>query len=407
MKARALGDDPRLREILSELRDIITVAERTSWSRPQARAIVEALRSGVPPSEAAVALTVGREHLLGRISHDLDEIQYGKSCLVFLRGEYGMGKTHTLRVLQEYAHQHSFASALVELSSRECPLHDLGLLYRKVVRNLQIRPRCAGSAVPALLERWADQIRKVGKQDREQALTQLRQLPSDYRAALTSYFESQQGGQTRRSTLILEWMMGEKLSAQERHVIGVSANTTQSNALNMLSGLVSMLRITGIRGVAILLDETEPALSFAGSIERMKAVRNLNVLMRASGTFPYSYFVYSTLPQFFCCQDVLAGVDVNSRDILDLQVLEPPHLMNLACKIRDLHLLAYTWENQPRVRESEITDLVRCLLEDHSLGTSVRAFVRATVGVLDCCQQDARLTLKDVMRHLSVSTFLV
>ena len=142
MKTHTIGDDPRLREILSELRSLIKLAETAPWTGPQAQRIVEALRLGVPPAGAAVGLTVGREGVLARISRDLDYVRHGKSRLVFLRGEYGMGKTHVLRVLQEYAHQHSFASSLVELSLRECPLHDFGLIYRKVVRNLQTDSQC-------------------------------------------------------------------------------------------------------------------------------------------------------------------------------------------------------------------------------------------------------------------------
>jgi len=401
MKSHTIGDDPRLREILSELQHLIALAERARWTRSQAQTIVEALRLGVPPAGAALALTVGQERVLARISRDLDHVRHGKSRLVVLRGGYGMGKTHTLRVLQEYAHQHSFASALVELSLRECPLNDLGLVYRKLVQNLQTSAHSAGSALQLLLEEWAHQIREVAEQDRDTALRRLRRLGRDLRNALTAYFGCRQNGRSGRSRLVLAWIMGARLSAGERTSIGVSANVSQTNALDMLGNLASMLRLIGIRGIVILLDEADATLSFEGTAARAKAARNLNVLMRSSGTFPYSYFVYSTLPLFSRRQDVLSGITLEPRNVLDLEPLDPAHLMVLAKKIRDLHLTAYVWENASRARDSEILGLVNRLLDDDALRSSVRGFVRAIVEVLDCCQLDPDLTLRALTRRLN------
>ena len=196
-----------------------------------------------------------------------------------------------------------------------------------------------------LLEQWADQIRKLGEHDREAALRQLRQLHPDFRAALTTHFRCSQAGRLRPSQLVLEWMTGGRLSARERTAIGVSANVCQTNALTMLDSLVSMVRLTGIRGVAILLDEADVTLSFERATQKERAARNLNILMRSSRTFPYSYFVYSTPPPFFRWRDMLSGIILEPHSVIDLEPLHPTHLIALAQKIRDLHLLAYAWEN--------------------------------------------------------------
>lgn len=406
MNSHTIGDDPRLREILSELQNLIALAERVPWTPAEARGIVEALRLGIPPAGATVRLTVGRESVLARISHELDDVGRGKPRLAFLKGEYGMGKTHTLHVFQEYAHQHSFASSHIELSLRECPLHDLGLVYRKIVRNLQTKPYSPGSALALLLGEWADHIRRIGEHDRRMALQQLGRLDSNFRAALTAYFACQQGGRIETSVLALEWLAGGRLSVSERSAIGVSASVSQANALSMLGNLAAMLRLLGIRGIVVLLDEADRSLSFEGAAERAKAVRNLNLLMRSSGSFPCSYFVYSAPPSFFQRRDILSGITIQPQNVIDLQPLEPKHLVDLACKIRDLHLLAYTWQNQPRVRDSEIRHLANRLLQDELLRSSVRAFVRAMMEVLDCCQQDTCSTVTEVIRHLEVTPSL-
>ena len=403
MSGQTIGDDPRLREILGELQNLIALADRAPWTSLEARGIVEALRTGTPPPGAAVGLTVGREGVLARISRELDAVGTGKSRLVFLKGEYGIGKTHTLRVLQEYAHRHSFASSLVELSLRECPLHDLGLVYRRIVQNLRTKPHSFGSALPSLLEEWAERIRKVGGHDPQVALGQLRRLDCNFRAALTTYFKSQQSSRIEQCTLALEWIAGGRLSASEQAKVGVSTSISGTNALTMLGNLTAMLRCVGIRGMVVLLDEADRTLSFENAVERAMAVRNLNTLMRSSGSFPHFYFVYSTPPSFFHQEGMLSGIALRPQNIIDLPPLQSMHLVDLTYKIRDVHLLAHAWENQSRVRDSEIRDLAGFLLQNHLLRSSVRAFVRTMVDVLDRYQQDARLTVTEVMRHLKVS----
>lgn len=389
----AIGDDPRLRQLLGELRSVIVLAETAPWTPVEARGIVEALRLGVPPAGAAAALTVGREGVLVRMARDLKYVGDGKSRLVFLRAEYGMGKTHILRVMQEYGRQHAFASSLVELSQRECPLHDLRLVYRNVVRNLQTASETAAPGVEELLEEWAERIRALAERDRRGALRRLRGLHRDFRGALTTYFSGQRTGRTELSQLVVEWLTGGSLSARERAWLGVSENVSEKNALTMLGNVASMLRIVGMRGMIIFLDEADATLSFEGPGHGARAARNLNVLLQCSGTFPCSYFVYSTPPSFFRRFDVVSSITLDHDSVVELGTLEPAELLALAQKIRDLHLRAYVWQNTSRVRDSTIGRLVDRLLEDDAVRSSVRGFVRAIVDVLDCCQGDPSLSL--------------
>lgn len=389
-----IGENPRIREVLGEIQNLIRVAERVPWNQQEARSIIETLRLGIPPPKAALGLTVGREKLFGRLSLDLNNVRFGKSHLIFLIGEYGIGKTHTLRVLQEYSHQQSFASSLVELNQRECPLHNLGLVYQKIVRNLQTKQHSAGFALPSLLDGWADYIRNIGERDRNLALGNLRKLDHDFHCALTTYFECKRVGKTKHCDLVLDWMTGAKLSSNELTKIGVSSNISQLNALSMLGNLVSMLQCIGLHGVVILLDEVDRTLAFENVTEIEASRRNLNMLIRSSLNFPYLYFIYSSPPSFLQNQQLLTGVDIKPQNVVNLQPLSSSNLVDLACKIRDLHLLAYSWDNQSRVCDSTLKAFTTNLIKNPQMRSSVRSYVRTLVEALDCCQMDANLTLK-------------
>lgn len=394
----AVGDDPRLREILCELKSLITVAERTSWTQTEARAIVEALRMGVPPAAGALALTVGRENVLARLSQDLDHVQYGKTRVLFLAGEYGMGKTHVLRVLQEYAHQRSFATTLVELSRRECPLHDLRLVYQKVVQNLRLRLDGSICNLELLLENWASRIRGLAERDLKIALGHLAQLDGDLQAALTTYFCDQRSARSPRAQQVLEWVMGAGLSRRERTAIGVSADISDRNAMAVLGSLGLMLRAAGLWGMVILLDEADVALSVEGAADRVRAARNLNALMRSSGSFRHCYVVYSVPPALFGRTDLVAGLKLQRESIVQLRPLDVGDLVLLAQKIRDMHLIAYAWRGAFRVRDTEIRRLAAALLRHTSLRSSVRSFVRLVVEVLDICHEHREQTPTSVAK---------
>ena len=57
-----------------------------------------------------------------------------------MRGEYGSGKTFFSRWLVERAKKANFASAEIQISETETPLHRLETVYRRVVENLATPP---------------------------------------------------------------------------------------------------------------------------------------------------------------------------------------------------------------------------------------------------------------------------
>lgn len=89
------------------------------------REIISALRKGTVPQRGLDFLAVGLSPFEGTIKSELSDVAEGGSIFKAVRGEYGCGKTFFGRWIQEQAKQNGFATAEVQISETETPLHKL------------------------------------------------------------------------------------------------------------------------------------------------------------------------------------------------------------------------------------------------------------------------------------------
>jgi DNA-binding NtrC family response regulator len=93
---------------------------------PQRREqIIGALRRGTVPESSLDALAVGLEPFEATLAEELAAVARGTGAFKAVRGEYGSGKTFFARWLQERARRRGFATAEVQISETETPLHRL------------------------------------------------------------------------------------------------------------------------------------------------------------------------------------------------------------------------------------------------------------------------------------------
>src|SRR5262249_62012639 len=84
---------------------------------------------------------------------DLARVEAGGSVFKAIRGEYGAGKTFFTRWLAERAKRRCFASAEVQVSETETPLHRMETVYRRLVERLGTE-QFAPSALRPVLDGW-------------------------------------------------------------------------------------------------------------------------------------------------------------------------------------------------------------------------------------------------------------
>lgn len=100
--------------------------------------IVDALRRGTVPQYGLDALAVGLDSFEPTVADEIAKVARGGAVFKALRGDYGSGKTFTVRWLQEQARRQGFACSEVQISETETPLHRLETLYRRLMER-QVR----------------------------------------------------------------------------------------------------------------------------------------------------------------------------------------------------------------------------------------------------------------------------
>src|SRR5258708_38640081 len=94
------------------------------------------MRPGSVPHEGLDVLAGGLARFQDAMDQELAKISEGGSGFKAVRGEYGCGKTFFARWLQERAKERNFATAEVQISETETPLHRLETVDRRMVERL-------------------------------------------------------------------------------------------------------------------------------------------------------------------------------------------------------------------------------------------------------------------------------
>src|SRR4051812_18168028 len=96
------------------------------------REVIDALRRGTVPANGLDLLAVGLDRFHVALSDELSSVASGGATVKAVRGEYGTGKTFFARYLSELALKNGFATAEVQISETETPLHKLETVYRRI-----------------------------------------------------------------------------------------------------------------------------------------------------------------------------------------------------------------------------------------------------------------------------------
>src|SRR5688572_22257433 len=119
-------------------------------SAQRRREIVDALRRGTVPQRSLDVFAVGLGRFGPAIDAELGAVAEGGAAFKAVRGEYGSGKTFFGRWLQERAKRHGFATAEVQVSEAETPLHRLETVYRRAMERLSTADTLQGAFRPVI-----------------------------------------------------------------------------------------------------------------------------------------------------------------------------------------------------------------------------------------------------------------
>ena len=287
-------------------------------SQQRLREIIDALRRGTVPQRSLDAFAVGLQPFEVALDGELQAVAAGAGGFKAVRGEYGSGKTFFVRWLQERGRAKSLATAEVQISETETPLHRLETVYRRAIERLSTTDVRQG-ALRSVVDGWFYALEQdvlaeggVSEHDtatllaRTEALLEKRlaavsrEAPA-FAAALRGYRRAVATGDEAQAEGLLAWVGAQpNVGAAVKQKAGLKGEVDHFAALSFLQGLLVVLRDSGHAGLLLVLDEVE-TLQRVRSDVREKSLNALRQLVDEvdSGRFPGLYVVITGTPAFF------------------------------------------------------------------------------------------------------------
>ncbi len=278
--------------------------------------VVDALRRGTVPENALETFAVGLDHLAPTLDEELSQCAAGRGRFKAVRGEYGTGKTFFSRWMQERARQRGFATAEVQISESETPLHRLETVYRRLVEHLSTTEVRRG-ALRSIIDGWFFTLEEeacadgsITSDDELMAATdrlmttRLREVERSapaFGACLRAYRRAVAEGDEAQAAGLIAWMSGQpNVAASIKRQAGIKGDLDHFGAFGFLQGLLAILRDSGFEGLVLVLDEVETLQRVRGDV-REKSLNALRQLMDEvdAGRFPGLYLLITGTPAFF------------------------------------------------------------------------------------------------------------
>src|SRR5262245_21118259 len=232
-------------------------------SRERRREIIAALRKGTVPQRGLDVLAVGLGRFEPAVSQELADVAQGGAVFKAVRGDYGCGKTFFGRWVQEHAKKDGFATAEVQISETETPLHRLETVYRRAMEQLSTAD-CFLGAFRSVIDGWfyaleedvlaertvdptdAEGLARRADELVEQRLAEITRATPQFAAALRSYRTAQRQDDHATAEGLAGWLAGQPhVAASIKRVAGIRGDVDHFAALSFLRGLLLILKDSG------------------------------------------------------------------------------------------------------------------------------------------------------------------
>lgn len=256
-----------------------------------ASVIINSLKGGVVPRIGLPYITVGREHEINALLHDIEIISEGGASFRFIAGRYGSGKSFLLQTIRNYAMDRNFVVVDADLSPerRLQGTRGQGLAtYKELIRNMSTRTRPEGGALTLILDRWISSVQSeamdslgCGFDDPRLAPETERRIRGvvgelsemvhgfDFAKLLTIYYKAYIGGDDESKAKVVKWFRGEySLKSEAKAELGVNFIVTDDDWYDYIKLFAAFLKRAGYDGMLILIDELVNIYKIPNSITR-------------------------------------------------------------------------------------------------------------------------------------------
>lgn len=350
-----------------------------------ANIIINALKGGVVPRVGLEYITVGRTQEINAFLNDIDIIAEGGATFRFIVGKYGSGKSFMLQTIRNYATAKGFVVVDADLSPerRFAGTKGQGLAtYRELIRNMSVKSKPDGGALPLILEKWISGIQtetvkyctpdsaEFDKYVEKQIFEVTGKLEGmvngfEFAKAVTAYYRAyREDDQTTKSN-VLKWFRGEYTTRKEaKEELDINFIVTDETWYDFLKIFATFMVSAGYQGILVMVDELVNIYKISNSITRQNNYEKLLTMYNdvLQGKANHIGFMMGCTPQ--CVEDRYKGLfsyealrsrlaeghfsSENYKDmsapIIRLQMLNQNEVYVLIEKLRDIHAQLYDYK---------------------------------------------------------------
>lgn len=261
----------------------------------EATEIINSLLSGTVPRIGVQYIAVGRDDEIAAVVAALEDVKNGHNVMKFWIGDFGSGKSFMFHLMKTVALKQKFVVTGADFTpdNRLYSNDWKGVsLYTALVDNISIQTKPEGGALPALLEKWIEQVINQTAADNNILLSEIRndQYLSliqtnilktineitetggfDFGTVVMKYYEGYVKNDESLRRNALKWLKGEyRAKTEARQDLGVREVINDLNYYDMLKNFTKLFVSIGYSGFMINLDEAINLYKISTSVMREK-----------------------------------------------------------------------------------------------------------------------------------------
>lgn len=410
-----------------------------------AHTVINSLKGGVVPRVGLPYVTVGREHEIEALLHDVDIIREGGASFRFIVGKYGSGKSFLLQTIRNYAMDLGFVVVDADLSPerRLQGSHGQGLAtYRELVRNMATKTRPEGGALTLILDRWISGVQSAVVADGISAddagfaaaveeriakvIASMGEMVHgfDFARLLQLYFRSYIDGDDEAKGRVVKWFRGEYANKTEaRRELGVGMVIGDDDWYEYIKLFAYFLKQAGYAGLLLLVDELVNIYKVPHAITRQYNYEKILTMYNDTlqGKAHYLGIIMCGTPQ--AIEDRRRGVysyeALRSRltegrygagdykdlmaPVIHLQPLTYEEMLVLIEKLQDIHTQLYAYA--PRLSEEQLVSFIKGEYERVGASSHMtpREVIRDFIELLDILYQHPEAQVDELMGHVGTA----
>ena len=413
----------------------------------EATEIINSLIGGIVPRSGVQHIAVGRDDEIAAIVDALENVRNGHNVMKFWIGDFGSGKSFMFHLMKTVALKQKFVVAGADFTPDNRLYANDGkavALYSTIIDNISIYTKPEGGALPALLEKWIDQvidatadesgispmdIRKeeympLVQKNIHKTVNEITEVGGyDFGVIVMKYYQGYVTDDEQLRKNALRWLKGEyRTKTEARQDLGVREIVNDHNYYDMLKNFTKLFVSMGYSGFMINLDEAINLYKISTSVMREKNYEKIltiyndcyqgkvsNMFFNIAGT---REFLENERRGLYCYNALKTRLEINKYAVEGIKDFAQPVIKLIPISHNEIFVLLknlkeifdFNYRTNISVTEQDIVFFMEEIYNKPGASEFLlpREVIRDFLNILSVLRQNPNVTFKQLVGDLEV-----